>query len=404
MDYQFGNTKLTQDSPRFTEALEQSWRTKERLTCGCSKTRPEMYVAKVAGHFVIKRMPDTGHLHHPDCGSYTPPAGISGLGQVLDSAITHSDEDDLTHLRLDFSLSQTGKRRPIPPAEEPATEAISVPRKLTLTGLLHYLWHDADLVKWYPAMEGKRGWWTIHSELTKAANGLVTKGNPLAERLYIPRPYKPEHRAEVDAERRSAFSRLTPVKGKPTQLGIVIAEYKSHEPARFGHKFKLGQIATPFFADQDLVDKFERACEDSLALAEMIHGSHLILIGTYSVSKTGVPTLNQIALMPVTRNWIPFENSGDAALLDHITEEKRPFVRPLRFNLPRSEHIASALLIDTDPPITCFIGEYLPEGASDEMAAWLWTGEGQLPPMPRDPEEEAYREMLESWQRKQSEG
>jgi len=47
-----------------------------------------MYVARLGEGFIVKRMPDTGSHHAPDCPSYEPPAELSGLGQVLGSAIT----------------------------------------------------------------------------------------------------------------------------------------------------------------------------------------------------------------------------------------------------------------------------------------------------------------------------
>lgn len=406
MSYFFDNVKLDPDAPGFLNALENSWKNKTRPLCACSKARPPMYVAKFSDHFAIKRMPGTSHTHHPDCGSYSPPAGVSGLGQVLDSAITHSEEDNQTMLRLDFSLSQSGKRPLIPPpSSEGATEAVSAPRKLTLTGLLHYLWHEADLVKWHPAMEGKRWWGPIYNTLSHAVDGMIAKGNPLAERLYIPRPFRKEIMSELEGQRRSAFSRLQGSKSGAKQLGMVLAEYKTHMPTSRGAKFVFKHITgCGFFADQDLVTRFERVFADSIELVDMTEGAHLIMMATYSISRAGYPELSQIAAMPVTRNWIPFENTNDLALLDHITQEKRSFVRPLRFNLPKSEMIASALLIDTNLPIACFIGDRMPEGASDDMASWLWTGDGQLPPMPIDPEEDAYGKMLDSWEQTRSGG
>jgi len=47
-------------------------------------------VARLAGPtggYIVKRMPDTGSQHAPDCPSCEPPPQFSGLGQVLGSAI-----------------------------------------------------------------------------------------------------------------------------------------------------------------------------------------------------------------------------------------------------------------------------------------------------------------------------
>lgn len=399
MGYEYEEANLQVGSAEFNNALEKAWVSKERLGCKCSSTNPPMYVAKVSGHFIVKRMPGTGHLHHPDCLSYMPPAGVSGLGQVLDSAIQHSEEDNQTLLRLDFSLSQSGKRPPMPPpSSEGATEAVSAPRKLTLTGLLHYLWHEADLVKWMPRFEGKRSWGVIHNAITFAADGIVAKGNPLAERLYIPKPFRMDHKAELESQRRAAFARLQNAKTSTKQLGMVIAEYKAHAPTQRGAKFVFKHIpGCGFFADQDLTDRFERVFQDAIDLVDIVDDAHLIVMATYSIARAGYPELNTIAAMPVSRNWVPFENLNDLTLFDQIAQEGRPFIRPLRFNLPKSEMVASALLIDTVPPVACYIGPHLPEGIDEDYPSWLWTADCNFPALPRS-EKQEYNDMLDKQQ------
>ena len=79
----------------------------------------EMYVARLAGSnggYIVKRMPDTGSLHAPDCPSYEPPAEFSGLGQVLRGAITEDPVTGETTLRLDFPLTKLPGRSQTPPA------------------------------------------------------------------------------------------------------------------------------------------------------------------------------------------------------------------------------------------------------------------------------------------------
>ena len=48
-----------------------------------------MYVCRLNDRYLVKRMPDTGSPHHPDCNSYEPLAELSGLGEVA-SAIKAS--------------------------------------------------------------------------------------------------------------------------------------------------------------------------------------------------------------------------------------------------------------------------------------------------------------------------
>lgn len=411
MTLMFNGSELHPQDDLYLPALEHSWKTKQRITCNCSRHNPRMYVARVAEQFIIKRMPGTGHLHDPSCSSYMPPEGISGLGQVLDSAIEHSELEDLTYLKLDFALSQSGKRPPMPPPSgDGATEAETPPRKLTLTGLLHYLWDEADLTKWTPAMAGKRWWATVQRELTAAAEGMVAKGNPLASRLYVPRAFKPELKSELAGDRLAAFGKIRNAGSNKTELGIIIAEYKGHEPAKFGSKFIFKHIPDcHFFVDTDLVQNFERVFEEQLELTSLTEGSHLIVIATYAMSKSGFPTLQKIAAMPVTRNWIPFETANDHTLIAQLTEEKRQFVRPLRYNLPKSELIARAMLTDTDEPTALFIAQDLPDYIREEpYPTWNWTGDSAIPVLPlkrlsrADHEEREYRAMMDHYNRKET--
>jgi len=150
-----------------------------------------MYIAAVGGRFIVKRMPESGPTHAPDCTSYQAPEELSGLVQIQGSAITESPEDGTTTLKVGFALKKMGKSRAMPELTGiKPTKAKETPRKLTLTNLLHYLWHDADLGKWYPAMEGKRYRGIIHSTLRRTAAGKVVKGQGLARILYVPEQFK----------------------------------------------------------------------------------------------------------------------------------------------------------------------------------------------------------------------
>ncbi|WP_299082871.1 DUF1173 family protein [uncultured Ruegeria sp.] len=157
----------------------------------CLSPYPEMYIAAVGGRFIVKWMPESGPTHAPDCTSYQAPEELSGLVQIQGSAITESPEDGTTTLKVGFALKKMGKSRAMPELTgNKPTKAKETPRKLTLTNLLHYLWHDADLGKWYPAMEGKRYWGIIHSTLRRTAAGKVVKGQGLARILYVPEQFK----------------------------------------------------------------------------------------------------------------------------------------------------------------------------------------------------------------------
>ncbi|MFZ2987169.1 DUF1173 family protein, partial [Ideonella sp.] len=72
----------------FAEAIADAHAAHHRPRCMCMVEGVEMYVARLGEGYIVKRMPDTGSHHAPDCPSYEPPAASSGLGQVLGSAIS----------------------------------------------------------------------------------------------------------------------------------------------------------------------------------------------------------------------------------------------------------------------------------------------------------------------------
>ena len=74
----------------------------------------------------------------------------------------------LTALRFDFALSK-GASKAIPSVNTEAKNSVKTDgKKLSLRGLLHYLWEQAEFNKWSPGMAGKRNWFVIRKYLYEA--------------------------------------------------------------------------------------------------------------------------------------------------------------------------------------------------------------------------------------------
>src|SRR4051812_32250046 len=101
---------VSQGAPDLHARLAEAHPRQERPSCLCRDGGVPMYVARVGARFFLKRMPLTGPQHDPACESYEPPPELSGRGEVAGSAIEENAEDGITRLKLDFSLSRTGKR------------------------------------------------------------------------------------------------------------------------------------------------------------------------------------------------------------------------------------------------------------------------------------------------------
>ena len=378
------------------EALVRAQAARTPVYCACSSLEPAMYIARITDRLIVKRMPGTGFEHAPECGSFEAPEHLSGLSELQGSAIQEDPEQDMTLLKLDFALSKRAARGAMPEmGAGTATEAVGNPKKLGLTGLLHYLWQEADLTKWVPAMEGKRWWAVVASSLRRAAHGKSAKGFALSEALLIPEAFKLERKEEITARRSHKLESIANRGGKGAALGLLIAEYKSHAPTRLGARFVFKHMSDlSFFADADLTARFERVFKGQLELADMVQGSKVIVMASFEQSKAGYPVLQQIAMMLVDQNWLPFEHTRELVLIERAVEQKRRFVRQLRYNLKPDAVISTLVLNDLSAPVACFVtppsasGDVITQTqtmvAETDYATWLWGQEPMMPALPQE--------------------
>lgn len=306
-----------------------------------------MYVARLGGSFIVKRMPDTGSRHAPDCPSYEPPAESSGLGQVLGCAITEDPATGETTLKLDFPLTKITGRSTIPPTGTDSDSACSTGTKLSLRGLLHYLWDQAELTRWHPGFAGKRTWATVRRHLLKAADHKLARGDALRARLYVPESFSINDRDAINTRRLAQWQQTVVAPGKPQQLMMLIGEVKEIVPARYGFKAVVKHVPDQAFAiDEQLYRRLGRRYEPELALWGASGDIHMVMIAIFGVSGFGVPSISELCLMPVTRHWLPVQDVYEKQLIERLTTEGRAFVKGLRYMLGSAASIVTATLID----------------------------------------------------------
>lgn len=369
--------------------------TKIRPLCICRPDGIEMYLARVAGKLVVKRMPNTGGDHAPTCDSYEPPPELSGAGEVMGTAIQENADDGITTIKFDFSLTKVaGRAAPAPGGAE--TDSVKTDgSKLSLRGTLHYLWEEAGFNRWAPAMDGKRSWFVIRKYLIQAAENKSVKGSTLAEILYIPESFRPEKKGEIAQRRHALMQRAAGTTKGTRHLMLVIGEIKEIGASRYGHKITLMNVPDcDFMVNDDLFQRMNKRFANELALWDALKVSHLMVVGTVSVGPTGLPSFEELALMVVTENWIPFENTFDKIVIDAMTHSHRRFVKGLRYNLPSTRPLACLIAADTQPqPTAMYI---LPIGATEDYSSatmtlmnesklgkWLWTAsQSEMPKLP----------------------
>jgi hypothetical protein len=397
--YEVGGQSFETASRGFAEAIADAHAAHDRPRCmclrGCDGRGVEMYVARLAGTnegFIVKRMPNTGSRHAPDCPSYEPPAESSGLGQVLGSAITEDPTTGETTLKLDFSMSKIAGRTAMPTAGGDSDSVASSGTKLSLRGLLHYLWDQADLTRWQPGFAGKRTWGTVRKHLLLAAENKIARGDSLRARLYIPEVFSVEQRDAINARRMAQWSQAIATPGKPQHLMLLIAEVKEIVPARYGFKAVLKHVPDQAFAlDEQLYRRLGRRFESALTLWGAADDIHMVMIATFSVAAAGIPTIVELSLMPVTRHWLPVEDGFEKQLIERLVADGRSFVKGLRYNLGTGSALASATLTDCEgsAPLLFVVhagmednGRYL-QVCDPSVPMWLWNPSSEaIPALP----------------------
>ena len=396
--YEIASRRFEIGTRGFAEAVADSHAAHQRPRCMCLVEGIEMYVARLGDGYIVKRMPDTGSHHAPDCPSYEPPAGSSGLGQVLGSAITEDPTTGETTLKLDFSMLKISGRTAMPTAGGDSDSVASSGTKLSLRGLLHYLWDQAELTRWQPGFAGRRTWSTVRKHLLLAAENKIARGDSLRTRLYIPEAFSVDQRDAINARRVAQWSPAIAAPGKPQHLMLLIAEVKEIVPARYGFKALLKHVPDQAFAlDEQLYRRLGRRFESALALWGAADDIHMVTIATFSVAATGIPTIVELSLMPVTRHWLPVEDGYGKQLIERLVDDGRSFVKGLRYNLGAEGALASATLTDCEgsAPLLFIVhagiedsGRHL-QVCNPSVPAWFWhpTSEAMpaLPPRQHHP-------------------
>lgn len=389
-----GGEVVSEDAPDLEMRLKSVGRLKERPLCLCGSPGLPLYVAQAGSRLILKRMPLTGSQHDPTCSSYETPPELSGRGEVQGSAIEEDVAEGTTRLKLGFSLSKRGKRAAVAPGDGAGETARTDGAKLTLRGLLHFLWEEAELNQWAPGMAGRRTWAVVRHRLLAAAASKAAKGVPLAELLFVPETFAAERKADIAERRGLALKPLRAAANGPRPLMVLIGEVKEIAPARFGHKLVVKHLPDmPLMLGEDIHRRLKSRFEAELELADGVPGTHLLAIASFGQSTTGVASVEEIALMVVTEQWIPIEHTCDGELIAALSRSGARFVKGLRYNLARTRPLACAVLPTTRPrPTALYV---VPPGAHDsfgpelqelvaasELASWIWEAGTAMPPLP----------------------
>ncbi len=363
-----GRVVEASDSDDLQRVLAEAHRRKDKAFCLCRRGFDlPLYTARRFDRFVLARWPGSGAGHATGCDHFDAPDDLTGLAQVRGAAIVDDSESGESSLKVGFPLTR-GPARNAPTAltnDKPVVK--STGQKLTMRGLLHYLWDRSELTHWHPLMANKRNWFVVRRALLEAAAVCKVKQQVMNDVLFIPETYRSEDAKEWSARKRAALAR---VKASPDNMMVVIGEVR--EVREIDHQVKVivrhnGEES--FDMDADMSRRFLKRFSDELALWRRTQNKgHLILAASFCRRKTGLLDLVEVTVMPVTETWLPYESVEEEQLLVEAVMRRRRFVKGMRVNLEKDVPIASIVLKDTGERATAVYVHDPEERIGDSLA------------------------------------
>ncbi|NJM50243.1 MAG: DUF1173 domain-containing protein [Sphingomonadales bacterium] len=349
--YQIGEYEIDANAPEFSAMVEAAYNERETPICLCDTDQKlKLYIAYRHNQYILARWPHSGHLHNPKCEHFEAPDYLTGFGQVSGSAVIEDDETGDTFLKFGFPMSK-GLARAAPTSmtnDKPILKAVGT--KLTIRGLLHFLWDRSHLTHWHPKMYGKRNWFIVRKEILNAAQVCKVKGHSLRSSLFLPENFSSAKADEIKAR---AAAVLGPCYSSADNIMIMIGEVKSIQADRFRPGLTIRHSADRSVSmDQGDWNRFEKRFSSELMLHADDPDGHLIFAGTFSIGKNKMLNFYEMTLMPVSAHWLPYEDKEELELIRSAVSASRRFVKGLRYNLDSEKPIASISLRDTGKQVT----------------------------------------------------
>jgi hypothetical protein len=304
-----------------------------------------MYVSKFQD-FVIKRMPEKGNEHAPTCPSYELAPSESGMGKLLGEAIIDRGAD-WVEVRLAFPLTRYQGHSRAYRLPKGSGEVAVARKQLSLHGLLHYLWEQAGLNRWYPRMQGKRSYAVVRKFLLRACEQIETKGLRLSERVLIPEPFQLDHAAQIATRHRQALSLLSSPEGHlHFKMMIAIGELKDLRPTTLGYQVVLKHLPDyAFLLDQTTGDRTKRTFESEF-VAWNAAQVRLIVACLIHARQERCYQVDLLTIMMSSVQWIPLDHVYEKDVVDKLVAEGRAFIKPMRYETQHAGEFSNFELLD----------------------------------------------------------
>jgi len=177
---------------------------------------------------------------------------------------------------------------------------------------------------------------------------------------------------------------------------LLIGEVKEFASARSGQKIVVKHMpGFPLMIEEGVWRRLQKRYAAELELWQANDGFHLVVVATFGMTQSGLASVDEIALVSTSEQWLPIENAYEHRLVEALSRLSLKSVKGLRFNLSSMQPIAAATLPHRRPsPAALYIvppdaDEDFEVALSEMIAArpdvepWVWrVAEGDMPPFP----------------------
>lgn len=340
-------------SPAWKSVLKHAYGGTGQVQCCCPGRGERRLAVKHydgSDSFGLARYPETGEEHALDCRFYAPNAQKSGL-QGYSVGVVEERNDGTLGIRLGIGLRRKDPAEsPVepPPVDKTNRSPGKQQAAMSLLGLLHLLWNESGLNRWWPSMAGKRHAALIGYLMDSTAKNIRVSRGSLADSLLVCAT-----RADSDVAQRNAAKVSKALQNKGRLLVVAPLANWSEETEK-GMEKRLALFSaygTPLVFMQE--GEWGRAVKKfPLAISGWKAGRRVVAIaqiepweGRDGKAKS---TAVGIGLMQVSDNWIPVESGYEFELSALLEEQGRAFTKPLRFDAGTDQVFPDFVLHDTE--------------------------------------------------------
>ena len=120
---------------------------------------------------------------------------------------------------------------------------------------------------------------------------------------------------------------------------VLAGEVKEFASARTEQKLIIKHMpGFVFLIDDSLYRRVQARFDNEIALWSADDGSHLMAIATFGMNAAGLAVIEEIALMVVSENWIPYESVHEKKLVDALASSRELSLKGLRYNFTVDLH------------------------------------------------------------------